>query len=369
MDIGSGTKDILLYDDRKKLENCTKMILPSPTTVYAAKVNETTKAGINLLITGDTIGGGKMTSAISNHLKNGLEIYMYKKAAYSIRNNIDEVKSYGIKIIDNGLPKNFDGKILEINEVNINDLHEFLLNFNEDLSDVDVVAIAVQDHGVPPKGISNRKFRIDFIRKRIFKNPNLESLAFIEDDIPNNFLRMKSAIQASKRELPKSKVLVMDTSLVALKGCSFDPMVVKDNAILAVNFGNEHTLAAILIGNVVIGMMEHHTELLSTKKIASFLNKFMVGELTNKEMYDNGGHGAFYTSSNKEMYDNGGHGAFYTSRFHKTKIDSIIVTGPNRNLIKKTGLDYIFAMPAGDMMMTGPIGLVEISKNLFSGDF
>lgn len=353
MDIGSGTKDILLYDDRKSLENCTKMILPSPTTVYAAKVNEATKSGINLLITGDTIGGGKMTSAISNHLKSGLEVYMYKKAAYSVRNDIDEVKNYGIKIIDdNRLPKNFDGKILEINEVNINDLHEFLLNFNEDFSDVDVVAIAVQDHGVPPKGMSNRKFRTDFIRKRIFKNPNLESLAFIEDDIPNNFLRMKSAIQASKRELPKSKVLVMDTSLVALKGCSLDPMVVKDNAILAVNFGNEHTLAAILIGNVVIGMMEHHTELLTTKKIASFLNKFIVGELTNKE-----------------MYDNGGHGAFYTSRFHKTKIDSIIVTGPNRNLIKKTGLDYIFAMPAGDMMMTGPIGLVEISKNLFSGDF
>jgi uncharacterized protein (DUF1786 family) len=353
MDIGSGTKDILLYDDSKNLENCTKMILPSPTTVYATKVNEATKSGLNLFITGDTIGGGKMTSAISNHLKNGLEVYMHEKAAYSIRNDIDEVKSHGIKIIDdNRLPKNFDGKILEINEVNITDLHDFLLNFNEDLSEVDVVAIAVQDHGVPPKGMSNRKYRTDFMRKKIFKNPNLERLAFVEDDIPNNFLRMKSAIQASKRELPESKVLVMDTSLVALKGCSLDPMVVKDNAILAVNFGNEHTLAAILIGNDVIGMMEHHTELLTTKKISSFLNKFIVGELTNKE-----------------MYDNGGHGAFYTSKFHKTKIDSIVVTGPNRNLIKNTGLKYIFATPAGDMMMTGPIGLVAISKNFFSGDF
>ena len=353
MDIGSGTKDILLYDERKSLENCIKMILPSPTTVYATKVNEATKSGINLLITGDTIGGGKMTSSILNHLENGLEVYMYKKVAYSIRNDIDEVKSYGIKIIDGDkLPESFHGKILEINEVNINDLHEFLLNFNEDLSDVDVVAIAVQDHGIPPKGMSNRKFRIDFIRKRIVKNPNLESLAFIEDDIPNNFLRMKSAIQASKRELPESKVLVMDTSLVALKGCSLDPAVVKDNIILAVNFGNEHTLAAILIGNIVTGMMEHHTELLTTKEIASFLKKFISGELTNKE-----------------IYDNGGHGAFYTSKFHKTKIDSIVVTGPNRNLIKNAGLDYFFATPAGDMMMTGPIGLVEISKNRFSGDF
>lgn len=349
MDIGSGTKDILLYDDSKNLENCVKMILPSPTTVYASKVNEATKSGVNLLITGDTIGGGKMTSAISNHLKNGLEVYMYKKAAFSIRNNIDEVKSYGIKIIDdNRLPKDFDGKVLEINEVNINDLHEFLLNFNEDLSNIDVVAIAVQDHGVPPKGMSNRRYRTDFMKKKMFKNPNLESLAFVEESIPNNFLRMKSAIQASKRELPESKVLIMDTSLVALKGCSLDPIVVKDNAILAVNFGNEHTLAAILIENVIIGMMEHHTELLTTKKITYFLKKFIVGDLTNKE-----------------MYDNGGHGAFYTSKFHKTKIDSIVVTGPNRNLIKNTGLDYIFASPAGDMMMTGPIGLVEISKEHF----
>jgi len=39
MDIGAGTSDILLYDDRKEsIENCIKMVLPSPSLVYVAKL-------------------------------------------------------------------------------------------------------------------------------------------------------------------------------------------------------------------------------------------------------------------------------------------------------------------------------------------
>jgi hypothetical protein len=43
------------------------------------------------------------------------------------------------------LPNDFNGKILGIEEVNLTKLEVFLTDLNEALSDVDVVAVAVQD--------------------------------------------------------------------------------------------------------------------------------------------------------------------------------------------------------------------------------
>lgn len=350
MDIGSGTQDILLYDDSKNIENCIKMVLPSPSSVYATKVIEASKLMKNLLIYGDIIGGGKFTSAIKDHLKKGLHVHMSESAAYSIRNILSEVTRYGIEIIDHGvIPESFDGEILSIKEVDIQYLKKFLLNSNEDLSDVDIVAIAVQDHGVPHKGMSNRRFRTEIMRERLRKNPKLYNLAFTEDCVPNDFLRMNSAVKASKRDLPRASVLVMDTSLAALLGCFWDPVVKTTESILAINFGNEHILASILVGRDVIGMMEHHTGLLKEKELTCLLNRFIDGKLTDEEVFNNGGHGAFYTSKPQEV-----------------KIDAIVVTGPNREIIKNTRLDTYFATPAGDMMMTGPIGLIEASRYRFS---
>lgn len=40
------------------------------------------------------------------------------------------------------------------------------------------------------------------------------------------------------------------------------------------------------------------------------------------------------------------------------------VTGPNRSMIEGSELDYVYAAPGGDVMMTGPIGLVGIAKRI-----
>jgi hypothetical protein len=48
-----------------------------------------------------------------------------------------------------------------------------------------------------------------------------------------------------------------------------------------------------------------------------------------------------------------------------SKIKRIAVTGPNRNILAKTKLPVHFVAPAGDVMMTGPIGLVEATKSRF----
>jgi uncharacterized protein (DUF1786 family) len=347
LDIGAGTLDVLLYDDGKKsIENCVKMVLPSPSQVYAAKVSEATRLHKNLFVKGDIIGGGALAYALKSHVEKGLRVVMTENAAYTVRNDLDEVRMLGIEITQNSPPHDFKGKTLTIEEVNLAKLEYFLTGFNEALSDVDVVAVAVQDHGVFPKGTSNRRFRIQKMKELLERNPRPERLAFWEEDIPLCFLRMKSVAQASRRQLPKAKVLVMDTAPAAILGCLRDPAVYQVDPVLAVNVGNGHAMAAITMKGKIIGVMEHHTRLLNPEKIERLLVNFADGKLSNEEVFKDDGHGLFFLAE--------------LSTFDKIK--RVIATGPNRSILIETNLDVHFAAPAGDVMMTGPIGLIEAAK-------
>lgn len=351
LDIGAGTEDVLLYDDRKKsIENCVKMVLPSPSQVFAAKVREATRLYKDIFVKGDIIGGGAFAFALRNHVEKGLRVMMTENAAYTVRNDLDEVRELGIKTIagENKLG-NFKGETLTIEEVNFAKMQKFLIEFDETLSDVDVVAIAVQDHGVFPKGMSNRKFRIQEMKELLKESPRPETLAFTEEEIPSYFLRMKSAALASRRQLPKTKVLLMDTSPAAILGCLKDPVVEKDDPVLAVNVGNGHTMAAIISEGKIVGVMEHHTRLLNPQKIERLLVTFANGKLSDEEVFKDNGHGLFFLAEPPGF----------------SKIEKVAVSGPNRNVLAKTNLCVHFATPAGDVMMTGPMGLVEATKRKF----
>jgi len=159
MDIGAGTIDILLHVTGDSLENSVKMVLPSPSRVYARRVLRSTERGRDLHIGGDIIGGGALTSALKKHLALGLGVSMTGKAAQSIRNDPDEVRQMGIVIReDSGLPEGFNGNRLILEEVSPLRYEEFLRWQEETLMDTDVVAIAVKDHGSAPKGESSRRF-------------------------------------------------------------------------------------------------------------------------------------------------------------------------------------------------------------------
>lgn len=355
LDIGAGTEDIFLFDSQKKsIENCVKLVLPSPSRVFAAKVREATRSGKDVLVKGDVIGGGSFSVALKDHIEQGLRVIMTEKAAYTVRNDLDEVRKLAIEVVEKESElERFDGEILTIGEVDLIQLQEFLVKFGEVLTDVDVVAIAVQDHGVFPKGMSNRKFRIKKMRELLEANPKPENFAFMEDEIPPFFLRMKSAAQASRRQFSKAKVLLMDTSPDAILGCLKDPLVKGNNRVLAINVGNGHTIAALLSEENIVGITEHHTRLLNPKKIERFLVDFADGKLTDEEVFKDDGHGAFFLSEPQTF----------------SKIDMVIATGPNRNMLAKTNLSVHFAAPAGDVMMTGPIGLVEAAKRKFKLEY
>jgi len=347
LDIGAGTEDVLLYDDEKKsIENCVKMVLPSPSQIFADEIRTATRQHDDVFVRGDTIGGGVFAHALRKHVKTGLRVFMSEKAAYTVRNDLEQVKEFGIEIVEDCELKGFKGKTLVIEEVNIEKLQKSLALFGESLLDLDFVAIAVQDHGVSPKGMSNRRFRIETMKKLLERNPRPEAFAFMEDEIPQYYLRMKSAAQASRKQLPSTNVLLMDTSPDAILGCLKDPVAEKADPILAVNVGNGHTMAAIISGGEITAVMEHHTRLLKPKKMEQLLISFADGKLTDEEVFKDNGHGLFFLAK--------------PPRF--SKIEKVVATGPNRNILAKTSLSVHFATPAGDVMMTGPIGLVEATR-------
>jgi uncharacterized protein (DUF1786 family) len=108
------------------------------------------------------------------------------------------------------------------------------------------------------------------------------------------------------------------------------------------NFGNGHTVAAILFEGRITALFEHHTSQLDPEKLRHFVSKLCEGTLKNFDIFDDGGHGAFIGCV-------------------PDKLRSTLVTGPRRNLFLRSGAikGAVAASPAGDMMITGCIGLME----------
>jgi uncharacterized protein (DUF1786 family) len=335
IDIGAGTQDILLFDSEKKTENCISLVLPTPSKIFAERLKAIEG---NVYIHGDTIGGGSLIRAISRHIQKGYRVAMEDSAAYSIRNDLDEVKSMGIEI--GRKPGSDDFQELEIREVDLPLLKNFLSHFGENLK-LDVIAVAVQDHGVSPKGVSDRAFRFENMEAMLKKDNRPESFHFLEDTIPNYYLRMRSAVNAVRRSC-SVPLLVMDTSFSAILGCMDE---VKGPSLI-VNVGNGHTIAALMIERKIEGLYEHHTHKLTPEKLENDLKLFLRGELASKKVFEEDGHGAI------------------TLKPYKGEV-SVIVTGPNRDIFKGTSFKFTYASPGGNTMMTGPMGLVRAAQYRF----
>ncbi len=335
IDIGAGTQDILLFDSQRKIENCTSLVLPTPSRTFAERLKAIEG---DVYIHGDTIGGGSLTQAVLRHLKKGHRVVMEESAAYSIRNDLGEVKSMGIEVGTEPESSNFQK--LKIQEIDLPMLQNFLSAFGEDFK-MDVIAVAVQDHGVAPEGVSDRAFRFENMERMLRKDNRPEAFQYSEDSVPARFLRMRSAVKAARRTF-SVPVVMMDTSFSAILGC----MGEVTGPSLVVNVGNGHTIVALLIDKRIEGLYEHHTHELTPKKLENDLNLFLRGELNSRKIFEENGHGVINL---KPFYGD----------------VSIFVTGPNRDLFKETSFKFIYAAPGGNTMMTGPMGLVRAAQFRF----
>jgi hypothetical protein len=83
----------------------------------------------------------------------------------------------------------------------------------------------------------------------------------------------------------------------------------------------------------------------------NLLQRFASGSLTNQEIFDHHGHGALVYSSNPLLLD--------------SEENNIIVTGPRRSMLNGSFLKPYFAVPFGDMMITGCIGLLAAITDIY----
>jgi uncharacterized protein (DUF1786 family) len=333
IDIGAGTQDILLYHPHREEENNPQLVIPSPSRVWGSRLERLTG---DLFIFGDTIGGGRIGSVLRRHIEAGNRVAMTKGAARTIRDDLDQVREMGVEVVEKR-PAGFAGEEMELREVDIPFFLKILNAFDEGEAIV-LIALAVQDHGAAPSGESDRIFRFSRFRDSFEQGRGIAGLAYLSEEIPPYYLRMLSAAQRAK-EGSKAPIMVMDTALSAIMGAMHDD----GGAQVVVNMGNGHTIMALVVEGAVQGLLEHHTSLLTPQTLKDYIIRFPKGEVTNEEIYGDGGHGAFVLTAIQAL-------------------PQVSVTGPKRGMMKETGLVYDLPAPGGNMMMTGPWGLVKAAR-------
>lgn len=330
VDVGAGTQDILLFRGDVPLEGSTKMVLPSPTLLIAGRIDRARSRGLDVFLEGPTMGGGSSTAAVMRHLKAGLKVYATHSAAATINDNLDRVAQMGV-IIQEEMP---DGaERISTGDLDIPALKEAFGLFDIDLPED--IAVAVQDHGFSPDR-SNRLVRFEHLTDAIRAGGRIENFAFREP--PKAMTRMLAVKEYLDRHGHKS--ILMDTGPAALFGAAVDPCFVDPG--LIINFGNGHTVAAILFEGRITALFEHHTSSLDPHKLRHFVSGLCGGTLSNSDIFDDGGHGAFIECV-------------------PGRLRSTLATGPRRDLFLQSGVlkGAVAAAPAGDMMITGCIGLME----------
>ncbi len=330
LDIGSGTQDLLLYDPAHPLENCVKMVLPSPTVLLARRIARATAAGRDIFLHGLCMGGGPCVSALRRHLRAGLRAYATPEAARTIRDDPAEVQAMGVQIVsappDEALP-------LETGDIQEQALRIALAAF--DLEWPSSFAVAVQDHG-ESAGESQRRFR--FRQWEAFLASGGDLTALLYEHVPPHLTRMRAVQQA----LPGA--FLMDTGAAAVWGALADERVAaqREEGLVVVNVGNQHTLGVLVQGRRIWGIFEHHTALLDTAGLARWVEELRAGSISGEAVYAENGHGACVDPRYPGE----------TGRFR-----FVVVTGPRRELARPLG--YHRAAPYGDMMLTGALGLVS----------
>lgn len=330
IDVGIGTQDILLYDSKTNIENCVKMVLPSQTQIIAQKIIRATKSKQDIVLVGETMGGGACTRAIKQHIAAKLQVFATQRAALTLHDDLNKVKEMGVVIVKEDEAEELNAVRIQMKDVDKIALEKALAMFGIELPER--FAVAVQDHGYSPN-TSNRVFRFDYFRELIKKNATLDWFVY-HNNIPERFTRMK----AVERTLPN--VMLMDTGMAAIRGALLDENAASLNCV--VNIGNGHTLACVVQNNHLVSLFEHHTHRMTTNKIDDYLRRLFNGTL-----------------SFQEIYHEGGHGCYIKEAVALDEINSILITGPKRDIMRSSKLNVRFAAPFGDMMLTGCFGLMD----------
>ena len=348
IDIGTGTKDVLLYDAERKLENCLKMVVPSPTVVTMALLDRLEE---NVYLDGEIVGGGPLVHAAMRMMKKrGHRVGFSPVAANAVKNDNVKVQELGFYVGENP-----GWRTLQLDEHALDRYFSLFEMFGEHRDELDGLALCVQDHGKAGAGETDRTFRFNTFLEHLDRDPTLDVFTYTPESLPPYFMRMATGVQAYQRACPGKRIVVMDTCVAALRGClAFRPT---RGPALVLNCGNSHSMAAVIKDHRIVALFEHHTKIL--KKEPQKYVRYLTGLVDG-------------TIDAQEVFDDEGEGAFVKEAVGLENIEAFLYTGPRRGLLE--GLQFPFrcpptiATPGGDMMMTGPVGLIDGYRKIFGLD-
>jgi uncharacterized protein (DUF1786 family) len=338
VDVGAGTVDLLCYDTDSNQH--FKAVAESPVKTLA---KEAESFSGNLLITGTEMGGGALSSVLKRRAQEAV-VVMSASASTTIHHNLDKVRSWGIKVVDDeeaeALGKTRGYHTLTTGDLEVDRLEKIVKALGVPFS-FEVVGLCAQDHGRPPEGVSHLDYRQEIFKSRLNKNPFPHALLYESDEVPATFSRLGSMAQSAK-VLPADEIYVMDSGMAAILGASMDPRAREKERILTLDVATSHTVGAALHGEELTGFFEYHTSDITLQRLEVLLRELADGILQHKQILEEGGHGAYIRKA-----------------LGFKEADLIIATGPKRKLVENSQLPIQFGSPLGDNMMTGTVGVLE----------
>jgi len=180
---------------------------------------------------------------------------------------------------------------------------------------------------------------------------DLRAFAYLPQEVPDYLTRARAMLACARgasayggsahTDLP---TVFLDTGPAAALGALQDPLVAGQDEQLVLNLGNMHALAFHLRATRILSLYEHHTGLLTSEEIEGLTEGLLAGTLRHEDVFGHHGHGVFYA----ERPD-----GFRGQR------PLVAVTGPQRGKLRRSDLRPYFAVPHGDMMISGCFGLVR----------
>ncbi len=340
IDIGTGTQDILYFDASRPIENCIKLIMPSPTMIAARRIERAARAGRAVVLTGSNSGGGPCAWAVDECLKSGGTVFATPSAAETFNDDLSAVEEWGVRLVSEDEIRGINGERITLRDLDVDAIATALRAFEEPF-EPDGWAVACLDHGAAPPDVSDRLFRFDHLRRTLEGDDDLRAFAMRPEELPEYMTRAR-ALTAHAEGL--GRVAFMDTGPAAALGAIEDPAMRDKDERVVVNLGNMHLLGFHLRGTRVASLMEHHTGEVDAETIAQMVRRLADGSLTHDEVFNTKGHGAHH-------HDRG--------IVRPGLPGDVAVTGPQRGKIRETGLPHYAAAPHGDMMLSGCFGLLR----------
>lgn len=338
IDIGTGTQDMLLWDTDGPVENAVQLVMPSPTLRVAKAVRAATARGKGIALGGRLMGGGPCHWAVNDHIEAGYPVWATPDAARTFDDDLEKVqREMGIILVsDDELARLDDAQPITMGDLDLGAVASACRAFDAD-PEYDVLAVAVFDHGNAPPGISDRKFRFDYLASRLKGGGWLTDLGFERGAIPVEMTRLQAVAASAPPDVP---LLVMDTAPAAVLGALDDPQLEDQWSLIIANIGNFHALAFHIAGRTIRGLFEHHTGEVTGEQLAGYVERLAAGKLTNDEIFHSQGHGALILDP------------------RPTRAPMIATTGPRQALLEETISTY-HAVPHGAMMQAGCFGLLR----------